>query len=116
MDDRWEMGFYTSYSDVDRENTDEEDDLHPGTSSRSDFNGTNLSFEWRNQLKFQSQTRLNWGIVHEREEADSTSLSVSPFFTFGSEWKESTDLNGLFAALNLVPAKGLNLDLGIRYG
>jgi vitamin B12 transporter len=104
-----------SYSDQELRDNNNPDVDHPIDVLRSQFDGSQLKFDWVNIYKPIDWLSLLGGIETEREEGNSTFRSVSSFGDFTDDFRgRSARTNGYFAQGIIGDGGPLSLTLGGR--
>ncbi len=65
---------------------DEVDELRPTTSSKSNYDGNRLSFNWQNNLKFVENNLVTIGVDYKQDEAESNYHSEGVWGPFDSNF------------------------------
>jgi vitamin B12 transporter len=115
MEGAWETSFRGSYYGNQIKALDEFDDSRPATSSKSNYNGNRLSFNWQNNLKLIDNNLITVGVDHKKDEARSTYHSEGLWGPFDSNFpKESIRTTGVYIQ-DFINYKNFSSTVGFRY-
>jgi vitamin B12 transporter len=115
MDGAWETSFRGSYYGNQIKALDEFDDSHPATSSKSNYKGNRLSFNWQNNVRLIDNNLITVGIDHKKDEARSTYHSEGLWGPFDSNFpEESISTTGVYIQ-DFINYKNFSSTVGFRY-
>jgi vitamin B12 transporter len=110
---KWRQRLGVSYTDHDRDSSNDPDSADPSSSTAS-YDGTRLGFDWQHDFLVGRGHALTLGAETERETIDSSFSSESSFGPFGSSADESTRTNAVFLQEQFVFADRLFGATGLR--
>jgi vitamin B12 transporter len=118
---KWQQRLGVGYTDYDRDNSNDPDDVDPER-SRSSNDGTRLKVDWQHDFLVGRSHVVTLGAETERETIDSSFSSESPFSLFDSGSDESLRTSAVFlqeqfsSALGFFGAAGLRLEDNEEFG
>jgi len=81
----WEQKIYLAFIANNRQNRNDEDEFHPAEKESGTFKSSLFKLDWQNNLRFNENNILTFGLETEREEGEST-------YTWSSFWGEDKSL------------------------
>jgi vitamin B12 transporter len=118
---KWQQRLGVGYTDYDRSNSNDPDDVNPER-SRSSNDGTRLKFDWQHDFLVGRSHVVTLGGETERETIDSSFSSEGLFGTFDSGADESMRTSAVFlqdqfsSTLGIFGAAGLRLEDNEEFG
>jgi len=110
----WQTSLLVSFSDIQRDNDNPEDDIHPGSANSGTYSGSNLGVEFRNRIQPAEHWDLLLGLTYEREAGSGDAVFASSGFEFFDAFDGEAETAGLFTNLDFAQG-GFYATLGARY-
>ena len=98
LDGRWNQKAGFSYSEHDNITVNEPDTAHPLSSLQSEYRSKVYAYDWESEVRIAEINRLQVGVEHQEEKADSEFRSDGSFGPFTSIFSEQrTGMTSYFA-------------------
>ena len=115
LDGKWESFVRGSIYTNEINALDEFDFAHPATSSKSNYSGNRLSFNWQNNIKLVDNNLITIGIDHKNDEAESNYHSEGSWGPFDSNFpKTGISTSGIYLQ-DFITYKNFSATAGFRY-